>query len=73
MCCRCPPLRPLAARVKPDDDGRVVGVDLGNCKMKELPASVGRLQALQELYLDSCSALTSIPPELGGCKQLKAM
>ena len=61
----------LATRVKADEEGRVVKVDLGGCEdMKELPASVGKLQALQKLSLQSCSGLISLPPELGGLQAL---
>ena len=42
----------LAANVKADEEGRVVAVNLRDCKhMKELPASVGRVKALTKLNL----------------------
>ena len=40
----------LVERVKPDEEGRVVEVDLRSYEdMEELPASVGKLQMLQKL------------------------
>lgn len=61
----------LAMKVKADEEGRVKEVDLQQRKnMKELPASVGRLQALQVLYLYNCSGLTSLP-DLSGLEKLK--
>jgi len=62
----------LLSKLTPNKEGRVVVVDLGYCKdMKELPASVGRLQALTKLSLYGCSGLTSLPAELGGLQELK--
>jgi len=64
----------LATKVKADEEGRVVMVDLYGCTdMKELPASVGRLQALEVLNLYQCSGLTSLPGELGGLQALKEL
>ena len=61
----------LATKVKADEEGRVVEVDLsGRTDMNELPASVGKLQALQKLNLEFCSGLTSLPEELGGLQEL---
>ena len=64
----------LATRVKADEEGRVKEVELGGLlrgrDMKELPASVGRLQALQKLDLAFCEGLTSLPSELGGLQAL---
>ena len=61
----------LATRVKADEEGRIVGVGLSDCRdMKELPASVGKLQALTKLSLSYCEGLTSLPAELG---QLQAL
>ena len=61
----------LATKVTADEEGRVVKVDLGGSRdMKELPASVGKLQALTKLNLSYCSGLTSLPAELG---QLQAL
>ena len=52
----------LATKVKADEEGRVVEVDLNNCRdMKELPASVGKLQALTKLLLTNCEGLTALP------------
>ena len=62
----------LATKVKADEEGRVVEVDLRGCsKMKELPASVGKLQKLQKLDLGDCFGLTSLPKELGGLQELE--
>ncbi|MED6306713.1 MAG: hypothetical protein VX563_01805, partial [Planctomycetota bacterium] len=64
----------LAAKVRADEEGPVKEEDLGDCKhMKELPASVGRLQALQKLDLYCCSGLTSLPAELGSCAKLESL
>ena len=62
----------LAAKVKPNKEGRVVEVDFSrfNKDMKELPASVGKLQALQKMNLSDCSGLRSLPAELGRCVSL---
>ena len=61
----------LATRVKADAEGRVAVVDLSAFKgVKELPASVGKLQALRKLNLSACLGLTSLPAELG---QLQAL
>ena len=61
----------LATKVTADEEGRVKEVDLRDCRqMKELPASVGRLQALQKLLLEGCSGLTSLPAEVGNCVKL---
>ena len=65
----------LATKVKADEEGRVKEVDLSSCcrHMKELPASVGRLQALQKLNLYNCSGLTSLPAEVGNCVKLEKL
>ena len=64
----------LAAKVKADEEGRVKEVNLSSCEqMKELPASVGRLQALQKLNLSNCSGLTSLPAEVGSCAKLESL
>ena len=64
----------LATKVKADEEGRVKEVDLSNCThMKELPTSVGRLQAMQKLDLSFCSGLTSLPAELGNCVALVSL
>ena len=64
----------LATKVKADEEGRVKSVNLYNCRdMKELPASVGRLQALQSLGLASCSGLPSLPAEVGSCVKLEKL
>ena len=62
----------LASKVKADEEGRVVEVDLNNRKdMKELPASVGKLQKLQKLNLTACWSLVWLPKELGGLQALE--
>ena len=64
----------LATKVKADEEGRVKEVDLVSCThMKELPASVGRLQALQKLDLRDCRGLTSLPAEVGSCAKLEKL
>ena len=64
----------VAANVKADEEGRVKKVNLASCQhMKELPASVGRLQALQSLNLHSCSGLTSLPAEVANCVKLESL
>ena len=61
----------LSTKVKADEEGRVVKVYLFKCShMKALPASVGKLRALQKLNLTVCRGLTSLPAELG---QLQAL
>ena len=64
----------LAAKVTADEEGRVKEGSLSYCEhMKELPASVGRLQALQTLNLRSCLGLTSLPAEVGNCVKLESL
>ena len=64
----------LANNVKADEEGRVKVVNLtGRRDMKELPASVGKLQALQNLNLGDCTGLTSLPSELGGLQALEKL
>ena len=63
----------LAAKVKAHEEGRITVVRLELRKdMKELPASVGRLQALQGLNLYNCT-LTSLPAEVGNCVKLESL
>ena len=72
----------LATSLAADEEGRVVMVDLDDREgaalvstspMQELPASVGRLQALKGLHLGGCRGLTSLPAELGGLQALKEL
>ena len=64
----------LATKVTAGEEGRVTEVDLSyNRDMKELPASVGRLQALQKLNLYGCPDLTSLPAEVGNCVKLESL
>ena len=63
----------LANKVTADEEGRVKEVNLFMCSdMKELPASVGRLQALQKLNL-GYTGLTSLPAEVGNCVKLESL
>ena len=60
----------LAEKCEVNEEGRVVGLNLAESTLKELPASVGRLKALQTVNLYYCTNLTSLPAELGQCMAL---
>ena len=45
-------------------------LDLGHNSLTALPAEVGHLMCLQELWVNHNPLLTALPPEIAACKQL---
>jgi Leucine-rich repeat (LRR) protein len=41
--------------------------------LKELPPSIGQLNALQKLYLSWCSELKELPPSIGQLNALQEL
>jgi hypothetical protein len=45
----------------------------GCCNLKELPSSIGQLNALQELDLNGCSNLKELPSFIGQLNTSKSL
>ena len=48
-------------------------IDLESSGIKELPLSIGRLRALEHLYLSSCKDLVNLPKSICNLSSLKTM
>ena len=48
-------------------------LDLESSSIKELPSSIGRLRALEHLYLSSCKDLVNLPESICNLSSLKTL
>lgn len=52
---------------------RLMVLDLGSSSLWQVPAEIGALTLLQELYLDSCGMLDVLPEEIGLLASLRIL